>query len=308
MAIVYEEEKTNGLSDEQLLEIGGLTKKRHYHGAYRPKSRKEISKYVKQYYEEHREDYKAARDRYRAKLAAQGIDRGDEHTVDYYCIHRLRESYARSLKYLERGRITIQQIKDLLMEEEKWRAEQYINNNGEINKSDMEKKRILCILGELGVGKTLASLHLKNHCGANVICSYTTRAPIENEVEGREHHFIDMVQPSEYLLAYTVYGSYSYFALKSQVHGPLTIYVIDEKGLETLRDMSGSEYEIFTLFITRTRKLRLLRGVSAARMDRDKGKHTMSLEDYDYVIENNSTKRELFNNIERIYNELLDRR
>ena len=34
----------------------------------------------------------------------------------------------------------------------------------------------------------------------------------------------------------------------------------------------------------------------------------MSLEDYDYVIENNSTKRELFNNIERIYNELLDRR
>ena len=303
MAIVYEEENVNGLTDEQLLDIGGLTKQRHYHGAYVPKTRRDICKYVKEYYDEHRADYKAASDKYRARLAAQGIDRGDEHTPEFFLLQRIRTSYSKSRKYCERGRISIDGIKRLLRDEEKWRVEQYLNKN----KRNMEKKRILCILGESGVGKTLASLHLKNHCGANVICSYTTRPPRENEVEGREHHFIDIAQPKEYLLAHTIYGVYSYYALKSQVFGPLTVYVIDQAGIESLREMNGDEYEIFTLFITRDRKLRLLRGVDPGRMDRDRDRNTMSLDEYDYVIENNSTKRELFSNIERIYNELANK-
>lgn len=309
MAIVYENELPEGITQEEMEKVSGIGKLRKYHGIYKPKTRREISRYVKEYYEEHKMDYKAARDRYRAKLAEQGITEADYHTPEYNLLQRIRVSFAKSRGYLERGKKSLVNLKELLMAEERWRAKDYLEKNNMNNKTKvMEKKRILCILGESGVGKTLASLHLKNHCGANVICSYTTRPPRENEVDGREHHFIDMAQPDEYMLAYAMYGRYAYYALKSQVYGPLTIYVVDQAGLESLKERNSDELEIFTLFITRSRKLRLLRGITSERMDRDKGKNTMSLDEYDYVVENNSTKRELFNNIERIYNELVNRR
>lgn len=211
------------------------------------------------------------------------------------------ENFNVTRKYPANGRISQSELKGLLHHEMKARVEEYDNENNNII---MGKKRILCILGESGVGKTLASLYLKKHCGANVICSYTTRPPRENEIEGREHHFIDVAQPRERMLAYAKYGDYYYYALKSQVFGPLTIYVIDQAGLEALKRENGEEYEIFTVYIMRDRRTRLKQGVDRYRMYRDRDKNTMSLDEYDFVIDNNSTKRELFNNIERIYNQL----
>ena len=167
----------------------------------------------------------------------------------------------------------------------------------------MEKLKILCIVGGSGCGKTLASLHLKFHKKANVICSFTTRKPRETEVEGRDHHFIDIVPDRTELLTYTHFGGAYYYSLKSQVHGPCTVYVIDEKGLDNLRKDFGEVYDIHTILIKRDKSLRRKAGVNETRIRRDERRNLIDSE-YDYVVVNNGTKREFFDEIERIYEEV----
>lgn len=207
--------------------------------------------------------------------------------------HLKRSSYYKR----KRGRVTPLRLKMIMREILLRRLEIYENQE------NMEKLKILCIVGSSGSGKTLASLHLKNYLDANVICSFTTRPPRETEVEGREHHFIDIVPDRSDMLAYAHFGRYYYYALKTQVYGPCTVYVIDEKGLQNLRDDCGDQYEIYTMLIKRDDELKRKVGVDASRIRRDKGRDLVD-SDYDYVVENNGSKKEFFRQIEQIYNEV----
>lgn len=198
----------------------------------------------------------------------------------------------------KRGRVTPTRLKMLMKSILHQRIEEYLNP-----KTEMDKLKILCIVGGSGCGKTLASLHLKYHKDANVICSFTTRPPRETEVEGRDHHFIDIVPDKTELIAYAHFGSHYYYATKWQVFGPCTVYVIDEKGLENLRQDFGDVYDIYTVLIKRDNKLRRKVGVSETRIRRDE-RRNLKDEDYDYVIVNNGKKVELFNSIEQIYEEV----
>lgn len=170
--------------------------------------------------------------------------------------------------------------------------EKYMNN------------KILCIVGQSGAGKTLASLHLQNKLGANVICSFTTRPPRATEIEGREHHFINIVPDFNEMLAYAVFGGYEYYALKTQVHGECTVYVIDEQGLQNLREEHGDEYRIFAVYIRRSLDNRRKSGIKNMRIKRDLNRMELPERSYDWIIDNNGTKKELFINIDRIYNEV----
>lgn len=124
----------------------------------------------------------------------------------------------------KRGKVTPTRLKMLMKEILRFRINEYLNPI-----ENMEKLKIMCIIGGSGCGKTLASLHLKYHKDANVICSFTTRPPRETEVEGRDHHFIDIVPDRTELIAYAHFGGAYYYATKWQVFGPCTVYVIDEK-------------------------------------------------------------------------------
>lgn len=195
----------------------------------------------------------------------------------------------------KRGRVTKKRLKMIMMEILEARLYEYKHPI-----KDMEKLKIMCIVGGSGCGKTLASLHLKFHKDANVICSYTTRPPRETEVEGRDHHFIDIVPDKTELIAYTHYGNHYYYATKWQVFGPCTVYVIDEKGLENLRKDFGDTYDITSVLIKRDKALRRRVGVDDTRIRRDERRNLVD-EDYDYIVENNSTKKNLFHQIEKIY-------
>ncbi len=207
---------------------------------------------------------------------------------------------ARKHKY-SRGRVRNSKLARILKEIEHRRADRYLNPEKYM------KNKILCIVGQSGAGKTLASLHLQNYKGANVICSYTTRPPRPTEVEGREHHFIDIVPDRSELLAYAHFGEYYYYATKEQVFGPCTVYVIDEKGLENLKRDNGCDYDIYTVYIKRKFSLRRKCGVDVSRIRRDEIRPTLPESSYDYIIENNSTKVHFFDEIERIYDEVCNK-
>ena len=198
----------------------------------------------------------------------------------------------------KRGKVTPTRLKVLMKEILQFRINEYLNPI-----ENMEKLKIMCIIGGSGCGKTLASLHLKYHKDANVICSFTTRPPRETEVEGRDHHFIDIVPDRTELIAYTHFGGAYYYATKWQVFGPCTVYVIDEKGLENLRKDFGDVYDIYTVLIKRDKSLRRKSGVDETRLRRDE-RRDLKDENYDYVIENNGKKAHLFSSIESIYEEI----
>lgn len=200
-----------------------------------------------------------------------------------------------------RGKVSRKKLRNILVGIEKRRADRYLNPEKYM------KKKILCIVGQSGAGKTLASLHLQNYKGANVICSYTTRPPRPTEVEGREHHFIDIVPDRSELLAYAYFGEYYYYATKEQVFGPCTVYVIDEKGLNNLRQDNGDDYDIYSVYIKRKAALRRKCGVTIGRIRRDERRKPLPESSYDYIIENNSSKVHLFDEIERIYDEVCNK-
>ena len=201
----------------------------------------------------------------------------------------------------KRGRVTRTRLRMIMKMILKKRLEEYIEP-----KNNMEKLKILCIVGGSGCGKTLASLHLKYHLDANVICSFTTRPPRVTEVEGRDHHFIDIVPDKTELIAYTHFAGHYYYATKWQVFGPCTVYVIDEKGLDNLKRDFGDVYNIYSVLIKRKKDLRRKSGVDETRIRRDERRNLIE-SDFDYVIENNGKKTELFSQMEKIYNEIKDK-
>lgn len=187
-----------------------------------------------------------------------------------------------------------------LRELEKAKAEQFIEDN-----LNPRTKTVMCILGASGVGKTLAALHLQAKHGANVVCSYTTRKPRKGEINGRDHYFTDIIPPEDTLLAYTMFGGHKYYTLKTQITGPVTVYVIDEKGYKDLKKRSDGKYRLYTVFVKRRPMLRKVCGVSEYRMRRDDSRDFGSV-DYDAVVENNGTKGEFFQQMEDIYYKLLE--
>lgn len=186
-----------------------------------------------------------------------------------------------------------------LRELERVKAEQFVEDT-----LNPRKKTIMCIIGASGTGKTLAALHLQAKCGANVVCSYTTRRPRKGEINGRDHYFTDIVPPEDTLLAYGRYGGGKYYALKTQISGPVTIYVIDERGYKDLEKRGNGQYRLYTVFIKRRPILRRVCGVSDYRMQRDEMRDYNSVK-HDVVIENNGTKGEFFQKVEDIYYKLL---
>lgn len=198
----------------------------------------------------------------------------------------------------KRGRVTPLRLKNIMLEILNYRINEYLNTD-----KKMGKLKIMCIVGGSGTGKTLASLHLKYHKDANVICSFTTRPPRDTEVEGRDHHFIDIIPDKTDMIASTHFGGAFYYALKSQVFGPCTVYVIDEKGLGNLKQDYGDVYDIYSVLILRDNELRRKAGVNNTRIRRDE-RRSLIESDYDYVVCNNGTKKSLFDQIEAIYDEI----
>lgn len=152
------------------------------------------------------------------------------------------------------------------------------------------KPKIMFLIGESGVGKTEASLFLKDVYGddCNLMVSYTTRPMRDGEVDGRDHWFVskDKVPDKKDMLAYTVFGDHEYWALKSDVKPTgVTVYVIDEKGFKWFKDKYSKDYQLFPIHIIRDIDKRT--GVDKERIARDTNRNSFIGFRYFRVIENN---------------------
>lgn len=163
----------------------------------------------------------------------------------------------------------------------------------------MEKKKILCIIGNSGSGKTTIEellvktfpMHFKR------LVSYTTRPRREGETEGVEHHFVgkDQAPTNKDVLAYTKYGEYEYWALPDDlVPGRINTYVIDVEGYEYLREFYGDEVELRVMYVKRTNR----KNIDQERADRDRGRLELRPDEIDAVFRNEGSISDLIANVQ----------
>ena len=150
---------------------------------------------------------------------------------------------------------------------------------------------IVCIVGPSGCGKTTMARVVEGALDIPMLVSYTTRPKRENEVDGIDHHFVmeDQMPPENEMLAYTNFGGYHYWMPLSAI--PYTgtgvcSYVIDEKGLQMLKEQYSNQFIIKSILIKRSTKL-LTEQVGEERVKRDLDRIKIPEKDYDYVITNN---------------------
>ncbi len=156
--------------------------------------------------------------------------------------------------------------------------------------------KLITITGPSGAGKDTVARMLSDIGGFKVICSYTTRPKREGEIDGVEHHFVEKCEvPRDKMLAYTQFGGYEYWTTLEQV-GDKSVYVIDEEGLRTLCKRFP-DIELYTIYVSSREKVRMRRGVSRERIDRDKQRRPLPMSFYDAVIYNNASPTNLFDEV-----------
>lgn len=151
----------------------------------------------------------------------------------------------------------------------------------------MMKPILIAIVGKSGSGKTSLALYLEEAFNVPTIASYTTRPMRIGEVDGRDHIFVglDKIPAKAEMFAYTLYGGHHYWSLLSQFQEhPIASYIVDEKGLEEIRNNHLDKFQLISVLVVRQEN-----PTELSRVERDKNRLMLDESTYDVVIENNAT-------------------
>ena len=172
----------------------------------------------------------------------------------------------------------------------------------------MDKPIILCIVAESGVGKSMVSDYIADIYGWQLIESRTTRPPRFDGETG--HTFVTDEEFDTYkvvdMIAFTVFGESRYCCLHKDVHDR-SLYVIDEFGLQYLKENFSDTYHIISLRLHRD-KQRRIEAAGEERVARDEGKFTMSDTEFDYICVNpTDSKQYVLHFVDGVIHDILDK-
>ena len=160
----------------------------------------------------------------------------------------------------------------------------------------MERKKVLCIIGSSGSGKTTIErlleqtfpLHFKR------LVSYTTRPMREGETQGVEHQFVKCLENTDDQLAYTKYGDYEYWAKTSDiVPGKVNTYVIDVEGFRFMQRYFADKLEIRVMYVKRSKR----DDIDEDRKERDRDRLMLTPDDIDILFRNDGSISDLIANV-----------
>ena len=165
----------------------------------------------------------------------------------------------------------------------------------------MENKEhiLICVLGRTSCGKDTLVGKLCERTGLTAITSYTTRPRRENE--GDTHIFstremYEQMQTEGNIAAHTEIAGNYYWTTIDQLYEH-SVYIIDYKGVETLRQLNLPNLRLVTVFINTpddVRKNRALNKRGDDRLtfmkrdmaERDQFRTLLRNADFDYAISN----------------------
>ena len=124
--------------------------------------------------------------------------------------------------------------------------------------SSKEDGIIIILSSPSGAGKTTLSKLLSKNKKFNISISYTTRKPRDNEINGKDYHFIkkenfkNLIKNNELLEHAKVfnhyYGTSRSFVIENLKKGKNVIFDIDWQGTEQIKEKK-LKYKIITIFI-----------------------------------------------------------
>lgn len=165
----------------------------------------------------------------------------------------------------------------------------------------MENKEhvLLCVLGRTSCGKDTLVGKLCERTGLTAITSYTTRPRRENE--GDTHIFstkeaYEQMQTEGNIAAYTEIAGNYYWTTIDQLYEH-SVYIIDYKGVETLRQLNLPNLRLVTIFINTPDDVRKSRALNKRGDDRvifmkrdiaerDQFRTMLRNADFDYAVSN----------------------
>lgn len=165
------------------------------------------------------------------------------------------------------------------------------------------KTKILCIIGKSGSGKDTFANFLQAESNHHLVVSNTTRPIRGCEVNGREHNFMTQCNATcKTKVAYTVYGGYEYWTVKSDfLQDRINLYIIDEQGYYDMKKhLEDSNFDIRVIYIRRKNKS----DISTERTVRDIHRKILNPEDIDYFVDNKSSLAYLHLEATRVNNKL----
>ena len=158
---------------------------------------------------------------------------------------------------------------------------------------------LLCVLGRTSSGKDTLVNKLCERTGLTAITSYTTRPRRNNE--GDTHIFsskeeYEQMQADGNVAAYTEIAGNIYWTTIEQLYSH-SVYIIDYKGIETLRQLNLPNLRLVTIFINTpddVRKDRALNKRGDDRLafmkrdmaEREQFRTMLRNADFDYAISN----------------------
>jgi guanylate kinase len=161
-------------------------------------------------------------------------------------------------------------------------------------------KKILCIAGRSGAGKSMIAGYIERRHGIPLVRNYTDR-PRRYEGE-KGYQFVTREEMDELLkedvLSDTNFGGHRYCCLERDLK-ETNVHVLDERGIDQLLDRFGRVYDIPKVLVVATEKTRMKR-VGRERVERDGGRFYKKLSDYDHVLVNESSKEKAFEQADRV--------
>lgn len=158
---------------------------------------------------------------------------------------------------------------------------------------------LLCVLGRTGSGKDSVTNKLCDRTGLKAITSYTTRPRRENE--GEAHIFTteevyEQMKAEGVVAAYTNIAGYYYWTTIDQLYDN-DIYIIDYRGVQTLRELNLPGIRFVTVFINVPDKVREERALNQRKDDkvkfrtrnfaeREQFREMLKNADFDYAVSN----------------------
>ena len=179
----------------------------------------------------------------------------------------------------------------------------------------MKVPNIIAIIGESGSGKTYAANYL-SELNIPLLVSYTTRPMRDGEINGKDHWF---VSPEDFpglddpdILAHMDFNGYHYWTSYQQMlsianENNTVLYVVDESGLADLlhRQLSNNDIFVTSIYIFAEPEVRIARGVSPERIERDRKRVHFNRWVFDFSIENNGSVAEFQEALDSLINKLM---
>jgi len=166
------------------------------------------------------------------------------------------------------------------------------------------KPVVVCIVGESGSGKTLTAEWFERLFNYKLIQSYTTRpkrTPDENGHTFISNEIFDALHQED-MIAYTKFGEHRYCCLLKDVDYYNT-YVIDEVGLQMLKERYSDRFHIYSIRMKADEKKRKI-VADPERFRRDKGRFTMKDSEFDFIYHNIYDLGKLINFVQVTHNSI----